>query len=229
VDPEPFWDFVLLAFEGPVGQIVFMLLAFMSASIIGITINRIRWYADTRHEYRNFGRQVGRSLRNHHLVDLISIAQNNRSPGAIVIATGLAAFQECVVSSSHKSAFETAQRASQLSTRAIRLKLSRGLNHMASISATIVLVGAFGACYHMLTGFKGCNGPRESCMEALWYEYNRALVPLAWSLLIAVPTVWIYRYLESQMDVFDLEMKAALVELSNYLATVQQDTADIDF
>jgi biopolymer transport protein ExbB/TolQ len=223
VDPEPFCDFVWPAFEGPVGQVVFMLLVLMSAGVIGIAINRIRWYAVTQQDDRNFGRHVRGALRNHHLVDLISIAQTNMSPGAIVIATGLAAFQaEYTVSSSHKSAFETAQRASLLSSRAIRLRLSRGLNHMASISATIVFVGAFGTCYHMLTGFKGCDGPRESCMAAALYEYTRALVPIGWSFLVAVPTVWIYRYLESQMNAFDLEMKAAFLELSNYLATVQQ-------
>jgi len=103
-DPEPFWDFVWLAFDGPIGQVVFMLLALMSAGVIGITINRIRWYAVARQDYRNFSQRVGRVLRNHNLVDLISIAQNNRSPRAMVIASGLAAFQECTVSSFHKSA-----------------------------------------------------------------------------------------------------------------------------
>jgi biopolymer transport protein ExbB/TolQ len=221
-DPEPFWDFVWLVFDGPIGQVVFMLLALMSAGAIGMTINRIRWYAVARQDYRNFSQRVGRVLRNYNLVDLISIAQNNRSPRAMVIASGLAAFQECTVSSFHKSAFDAAERASQLSTRAVRLRLSRGLNHMASISATIVLVGALGTCYHMLTGFKGCVGSRESCIAALFYEYTRALIPVAWSFLVAVPTVWTYRYLQSQMDVFDLEMKAAFLELLNYLATVQQ-------
>jgi biopolymer transport protein ExbB/TolQ len=221
--PEPFLDFVCLAFEGPIGQVVLVLLVLMSASVIGITIDRIRWYAIVRHDHRNFRRDAG-TLRDHHMVDLLSIAQSNRSPGAIVIASGLAVFQDSTLSSSNKSAVEAVQRASQLSIRACRLKLSRGLNQMASINATIVLVGAFGTCYHMLTGFKGCDGSRESCTAALVYEYTRALVPLAWGFLVAFPTAWIYKYLESEMNMFDTEMNAALLELLNYLAIVQQKT-----
>jgi len=221
-------EFVWLAFDGAIGQVVFVFLVLMSAGAIGITINQIHWYAAARRDYRNFRLHVGRDLRNHRLVDLISIAQNSRSPAAIVTATGLATFQRCNVLSSRKTAFETAQRSSQLSTQDVCLRLSRGLNHMASISATIVLVGAFGACYHMLTGFKGCVGSMESCRAALLYEYSRALVPLAWSFIVAVPTAWTYRYLKSQVNVFDLEMKVACLELSNYLATVPtEDTADI--
>jgi len=90
---------------------------------------------------------------------------------------------------------------------------------MASISATIVLVGAFGTCYHMLTGFKGCTGTKETSDAALLYEYTRGLAPLGWSFLVAVPTLWVYRRLESQINVFDLEMRAAFLELSNYYIT----------
>src|SRR5438128_378526 len=100
MDEEPFWSFVWLAFDGRIGQVVFMLLAVMSAGAVVITINRILWFAAARKDRRNFTQHVGMALRDHDLNDLISIAQNNSSPGAIVIATGLTAFHKSRVLSS---------------------------------------------------------------------------------------------------------------------------------
>jgi biopolymer transport protein ExbB len=217
VDQETFSDFIWLAFDGRIGQVVLLLLTFMSAGALGITIDRILRYKAAHKDSEDFRQQVSVSLRDHNLDELILIAQRNNSPRAVVIASGLSAFLQARSVSSDAFAFEAAKRASQLSARAVHFRMSRGLNHVGAIIATVLFVGVFGTCYGFLTAFKGCGCSMESLKAALAYEHSRALVPTALSSLVAVPTIWVHRYLESKINWFDLEMETASLELVNYL------------
>ena len=155
MDQENVLDFVWLAFDGRIGHVVLILLALMSAGAVRITIGRILRYKAARKDSRNFKQHVV-AFRDHNLDDLISIAQNNNSPSAVVIASGLVAFQKARFLSSDVFAFEAAKRASRLSARGVHCEMNRGLNHLAAIAATVLFVGVFGTCYGMLTAFKGC-------------------------------------------------------------------------
>jgi len=216
VEEETFIDFVRLAFEGWIGHTVLILLGLMSAGVVSIAIDRIRRYKLARKNSADFRQLVGKALGDHTLDHLISIAQGDTSPGAVVLASGLVAF--------HKSralsfgAYEAAAHAMELSARAAHFKMSRGMNHLAAIVVTAFLVGAFSTCYDILTGFKGCGSSRESCIAAFEYELSRALVPTEWGFLVAIPAMLAHRYLESEINSFDLEMETASLDVLNYLA-----------
>jgi biopolymer transport protein ExbB/TolQ len=45
-----------------------------------------------------------------------------------------------------------------------------------------------------------------------------ALVTTVLALLVAIPSVWFYNYLSRTMELFDIEIKNASLELQNYLA-----------
>jgi biopolymer transport protein ExbB len=219
VEQESFWDFVWLAFEGWIGNIVLVLLALMSVGMIGITINRFRTYKATRKASMNFHHRVRRTLRDHSLHELVCIAQHHKSPAAIVIASGLVAFQKARALG-FDAALEAAKRATKLSARDVHMRMNRGLNYLAAIVVTALFVGVFGTCYGILTGFKGCGASREDCIAAYHYEISRAIVPTAWGFLIAIPSMWVHRYLdESEVDSCDLEVETVSLDLLNYLST----------
>ena len=223
---ETFYDFARLAFEGRIGQIILMLLALMSTGAVCLTIARIRQYNAARKASAQFVQRAGKTLRDHEIQDLISIAREHDSPRAVVITSGLTAYQTSRSRCSKEYSLEAAKRASKLSARAAHFRMSRGLTSVAAIITTAVSVGIFGTCYHILTGFKGVNGPIEAIKAAMAYEYSRSLVPTAWSFLLAVLTTWAYRYLETNVNSFDLEMETAWLDLMNYL-TLRPEPNDI--
>jgi biopolymer transport protein ExbB len=226
VGQESFWDFVRLAFEGWIGNIVLVLLAGMSVGLIGITINRFRTYKTARRDSMDFNQRVRSTLRDHSLHDLACIAQQCKSPGALVIASGLIAFQKARTLGLF-AALEAAERSTKLSVKDVHLRMNRGLNYVAAIVVTALFVGVFGTCYDMMTGFKGCDGSRESCMAAYYYEISRALVPTAWGFLIAIPSMWTHRYLESELTSFDLEVETASLDILNYISMrLRQERGD---
>ena len=109
------------AFEGWIGDVVLILLALMSAGPVGITINRIRQCKAARKDSMDFRRRVGRTLHDHKLDDLISIAKGHRNPGAVVIASGLVAFQKARLLGLDVFAFEAAKRVAKLSARDVHI------------------------------------------------------------------------------------------------------------
>jgi biopolymer transport protein ExbB len=206
MEHEPLFNFAWLAFDGWIGKAVLILLAVNTAGAVGITIDRIFRYRTTHKASADFRRQVGR-LRAHNLDDLISISQKSDSPRAVVIAAALNSFQRTGCLNSDTSTFETAKHASKQSARAVHFQLSRGLNSLAAIIATVLFVGAFGTCYNVLTAFKGCGCSIESLRAALAYEYSRALIPTAWGFFVGVPSMWAHRYLDSEMNSSILKWK----------------------
>jgi biopolymer transport protein ExbB len=217
VDQETFWNFVWPAFDGWIGKGVLISLALMSVGSASITTGRLLSYKAARKDSWTFQRQTGTPLRIQRPDDLISIAQTNKSPRAIVIASGLAAFQEARLLRFDAYAAEAGKRAAALSAKAVHHRMRRGLNHLSAIVVTVLFVGVFGTCYCFLTAFKGCGCSLEDLRAALSYEYSRALVPTAWSFLVAIPTMWAHRYFESEIDSWDLETETARLELMNYL------------
>jgi biopolymer transport protein ExbB/TolQ len=218
VEQETPWEFVRLAFEGTLGNVVLILLVLMSVCSVGVAIDRICRYNTARKELMRFRQRIGRTLHTHHFNDLQLAAKNNASPGALVITSGLAAFETARVAGLHVFAFDAAKRAMRIAAIDIDTRMRRGLNQLTAIVVTAFFVGVFGTCYHMMTGFNGCNGSRQDCEAAMDYEYARALAPSALGLLLSISTSWAYRYLETKVDFLRLEADAASNELLNYLS-----------
>jgi biopolymer transport protein ExbB/TolQ len=218
VDEETFWEFVWPAFEGRIGHVVLLLLAV--TALLGsrfVSELFIAHQASSRAS-RNFRQQIGRSLRGHNFQTLLSLTRTSISPAAVVIASGLTAFQQACSTGLDSVAIRAAGEAATRSAKAIHLRMQRGLNYLTAIVVTAPFIGVFGTCYHILTGFKGCGCSLESLRAALAYEYSRALVPTALSWLVAVLTTWSRRYLESKLGSVELEMESASLEVVNYCA-----------
>jgi biopolymer transport protein ExbB/TolQ len=208
----------MLAFAGRTGQVSFLLLVLMTLAVVLIASNRLVLYRAVRKESLDFKRRVGATLRNYNLEDLISLAQSNNSPASMVIVAGLRAFQLSIPVSSQGFALETAKRAATRTANSVRHDLSSGLRYLAAIVGTVLLVGAIGTyCHILFETFKGCGSSAEDCKAAVAYEIMRALVPVASSVLVAVPATWMHRYLESEVNRFQLEMETASLELLNYV------------
>lgn len=96
--------------------------------------------------------------------------------------------------------------------------MKRGLSGLASIASTAPLLGLFGTLIGILDAFKGCIGQKWFCTMVVLEGVCEALVSTALGLLIAVPAVWFYNYLSGKMEIFEIEMELASLELASYVA-----------
>jgi biopolymer transport protein TolQ len=112
---------------------------------------------------------------------------------------------------------EAVRRASVRVAALVHQEIKRGLNSLATIASIAPLVGLFGTVREMVNSFKGCGGERSACMAAVADGLSTSFVPAALGLLVAIPAVWCYNYLTSEMEALDMEMQNASVELVNSL------------
>jgi biopolymer transport protein ExbB len=104
------------------------------------------------------------------------------------------------------------------SSAEVCLEMKRGLSGLATVASTAPFVGLIGTVIGILDAFRGCIGSRWFCTVAVIDGVCEALVTTVLALLVAIPAVWFYNYLSNTMELFDIEMKNASLELINYLA-----------
>jgi biopolymer transport protein ExbB/biopolymer transport protein TolQ len=101
--------------------------------------------------------------------------------------------------------------------------MKRGLSGLATIAATAPFVGLFGTVIGILNAFSNISGAHAVVMKVIAGSISEALLTTAIGLSVAVPAVWCYNYLTSQMDLFGIEMRNSALELVSYLRTRQAE------
>jgi biopolymer transport protein ExbB/TolQ len=220
--------FILLLFMGawwrlfiPVEryvEAVFLLLFLMAACLISVVVERSFRYWTARDQSRTFARQVAGAWRDYNLAEAMEIAgRYHRSPMARVAASGLGSFLAAMPLLSDAEAIEVAQQAMRRSANAVHGEIRRGLRILASIAATAPLVGAFGTVVGITYSFRGAGIAKSALMAMVSKEIAEALLPTAFALFVAVLTLWCYKYLSSESEAFDIEVKNESLDLVNYL------------
>ncbi len=113
---------------------------------------------------------------------------------------------------------EFTKRSLDRSSTEVCFEMKRGLSGLATVASTAPFIGMFGTVIGILNAFRGCIGSRWFCTAAVIDGVCEALVTTVLALLVAIPAIWLYNYLSSTMELFDIEMRNASLELVNYLA-----------
>ncbi len=117
---------------------------------------------------------------------------------------------------------EAVKRALRRSANVVHIDLKRGLNSLATIASAAPFVGLLGTLLGIANSFPGCGSEQSACMAAIFERLSESLVPTALGLLVAIPALWGYKYLSSQVEAFDTEMENASGELVNHLRYLLQ-------
>lgn len=119
---------------------------------------------------------------------------------------------------SHAEILESVERSLQCASRTTGLEMKRGLCALAGIATTAPLIGMFGTVVGLLGAFRGCIGQKWFCTMMILEAICEALVSTIAGLLVAIPAAWFYNYLSNRMELFNIEMQLASLELLNYLS-----------
>jgi biopolymer transport protein ExbB len=208
------WDlFGMWHSMGATAQGVVIVLLAMSATSIGIAIDRGLRYGSARSASRAFVQQVAESLADGKVAEAISVAKRNkRSHIAKVVAAGLADFEAAPRSASDAQRIEVAKRGLARSAITTHAEMKRGLGGLATIGST----APFGTVVGIMNAFRGTISATTG-LSAVGGGIAEALITTALGLLVAVPAVWCFNYFTSKMEGFDIEMENSSMEMVNYL------------
>jgi biopolymer transport protein ExbB/TolQ len=112
---------------------------------------------------------------------------------------------------------QAARRASMRAAAIVHGQMKRGLGSLAAIASTAPWLGVFATVFGIVNSFRGVDGEKTTIMAAICRELSVAIVPTALGLIVALAALWCYKYLLTEVEIFDSEMKSASLELVNNL------------
>lgn len=207
---------------GTVCHGVVIVLAIMFARSVGVSASRALRYRLAREQSKAYIVETIDSFREGKLDQAIVAAEvNKRSHIANIVAAGLLDFQAAPEGMPEQQVIEGVQRSLERSSAETTEELKRGLSGLATIAATAPFVGLFGTVIGILNAFRSIDIAHATAIKVIAGSISEALLTTAIGLSVAVPAVWCYNLLTSQMDAFGVEMQNCALELVTYLRARQ--------
>jgi biopolymer transport protein ExbB/TolQ len=194
----------------------------MSMLSFGVAIERIFTYIQARKQSKLFAPQVAKHLKEGRLKDAIAVSQSKNykySHLAKVVLAGLQEYQfqsESGQNLSREDLMDTVRRAIQRASALTAADLKKMVPALATVGATAPFVGLLGTVVGVINAFQGIAATGSGGIGAVSAGIAEALVETALGLLVAIPAVWIYNYLTSRVEYFNVEMDNSSSELVDY-------------
>src|SRR3954452_96008 len=207
---------------GPVAIAVAVVLFIMSFWSVGVAIERIYTYSQARKQSKLYAPQVAKHLKDGRLKEAIAISSNKDfrySHLAKVVLAGLQEYQfqqESGGSLSREDLMDTVRRSIQRASALTASDLKKGVSALATIGSTAPFVGLLGTGGGVINAFQGIGASGSAGIGAVSVGISEALVETALGLVVAIPAVWIYNYLTSRIEYFNVEMDNSSSELVDY-------------
>ena len=205
-----------------VAKAVAFVLVIMSMWSLGVGIERFFTYQQARTQSKLFAPQVAKQLKDGRVKEAIALASKKDfrySHLAKVVLAGLQEYQfqhESNQGVSRDDLMDTVRRAIQRASALTASDLKKGVSALATIGSTAPFVGLLGTVVGVINAFQGIGNSGSAGIGAVSVGISEALVETALGLVVAIPAVWIYNYLTTRIEYFNVEMDNSSSELLDY-------------
>jgi biopolymer transport protein ExbB/TolQ len=208
---------------GIVVRIVLLIHVIMSMLTIGIGLGRYMNFSAARNQSHEFVPQVASLLRNLKFDEAINLSDRYRkSHLAMLVNAGLREYRTHQLSSNISGDMIDATKRSLQRATAIKVsEFKRGLSGLATIGSTAPFVGLFGTVSGLMNAFTEMRKAETAGISAVAGGISEALFTTACGLAVAVPTVWVFKYLTRRVDNFVVEMEISSAELIDFFLKQQ--------
>ncbi len=187
------------AHTGLVARLIIFTLAFMSVASLVVMAERIIVFRKTRKDSRAFAAKMGAILAKG---DLQTAANTNlgKDVGHLgrVISSGLTAYR---ISPADKDVtVESVARALERQAQREVQSLKRGLGVLATVGSTAPFVGLLGTTIGIINAFQLMAEAGAGGLGTISAGIAEALITTAFGLLVAIPAVMAYNFLQGWVD-----------------------------
>src|SRR6516164_2660878 len=207
---------------GIVAKCVAVVLIIMSMWSIGVGIERFFTYQQARNQSKLYAPQVAKHIKEGRLKDAVALSTSKNyrySHLAKVVLAGLQEYQfqqETGQQMNREDLMDTVRRAIQRASALTASDLKKGVAALATIGSTAPFVGLLGTVVGVISAFQGIATTGSGGLGAVSAGIAEALIETALGLVVAIPAVWIYNYLTSRIEYFNVEMDNSSSDLVDY-------------
>lgn len=213
-------DFSLQAIwehTGLFARFIIFTLGFMSMASLIVIAERMVVFRKTRSDSRNFASKMGAILAKG---DLSTAANTNlgKDVGHLgrVINSGLTAYR---ISPNDKDvAVESVARALERQAQREVQSMKRGLGVLATVGSTAPFVGLLGTTMGIVNAFQEMAKSGAGGLATISAGIAEALITTAFGLLVAIPAVMAYNFLQGWVDARSVDISESSNEFLDVVA-----------
>jgi biopolymer transport protein ExbB/biopolymer transport protein TolQ len=211
---------------GPFAKAVVFALAFMSVSSLIIFGERLVVSLKSRAASREFAEKVGPLLARGEFESARAATRGKGEIGYLgrVIGAGLAAYASSapprLPADGHQrdGVFESVSRALERQAQREVLSLKRGYGLLATVGSTAPFVGLLGTVMGIVTAFQQMAVAGSGGLGTVSAGIAEALITTAFGLLVAIPAVMAYNYLQGWIDARAIDISESSNEFLDIVA-----------
>ena len=188
-------------------------------SVLSLVTMAERWvvFSRSRSESRSFAEKMGAILAKG---DLNTAASTNmgKNVGHLgrVIGAGLMAYR--LSPANREVAVESVARALERQAQREVQSLKRGLGLLATVGSTAPFVGLLGTVMGIITAFQSMAASGSGGLGTVSNGIAEALITTAFGLLVAIPAVMAYNYLQGWVDARAVDISESSNEFLDVVA-----------
>lgn len=214
-------EFSLTGLWGHMGlfaRLIVIVMGVMSVASLLVLGERLFVYRRSNRESRAFAEKMGGILVTGDL-DAAADAATGKDIGHLgrVISAGLNAYKTNV-GSDREHVFESVARALERQSQREIQTLKRGHGVLATVGSTAPFVGLLGTVMGIFTAFQLMAASGSGGLGTVAGGIAEALVTTAFGLLVAIPAVMAYNYVQGWVDARSVDLSESANELLDIVA-----------
>jgi len=209
---------------GPLSKGIAFVLFMMAVSFIGVTIERLIAFSRSAKESRLFAVQAGKLLEESKVDELIPLADKFKSSSLArlfgpIIRRYIHAFED--LGDGGLSPVQLARNEASRRQEAVGEELRRGMNVIATVGSISPFVGLLGTVVGIIGAFQGIGSAGSAGIGPVMAGISEALIETAFGLMVAIPAVIAFNYLNTRIGAIETALGRSagelLDELENHL------------
>lgn len=193
-------------------RVVATCLALMAVAAIGVVIERLIYLSRTKADAKAFAEKVRTVLARHDIEGVHKLAGEYPSnPLARLVFAGAAKYLDHTIDPGHDNLgpIEAAKREMARRAEVISLELRRGMSLLASVGSLAPFVGLLGTVLGILGAFAKIGASGSAGLGAVSSGIAEALVETAFGLIVAIPSVGFFNWLNGKVEAIELDLTNA--------------------
>lgn len=205
-------------------RLVALSLVAMAIASLSVFFDRVLAFYSARRTTKRFALHATQLLQSHQYAEVVAYSQqHNKSPLLWVLGEGARAFLRATKTPGQVAAHELVRRELERKSEELYASIRRGMSLLASVGSVAPFVGLLGTVVGIIASFQGIAKEGSGGLGAVSAGISEALVVTALGLLVAIPAVLGFNYLNTAADNLMRGVDQARSELVDFLEAHGKD------
>jgi len=200
---------------------VSIVLTAMSILSVAVALNRLIHFIRARGQSLLFARTVADAMEKTNIDEVLANAKDDEfkfSYLSHIVTAGLNEARDLKKrSDAPVTDLSTVQSAMERAVADEHSGLSKWLTILATVASTSPFVGLLGTVFGIINSFKGMEATESAGLSAVAGGIAEALIMTGFGLVVAIPAVWLYNWVNARIEGFSKEMGNSASEMFDYI------------